>query len=166
MFFKINLKNIYKGRDIMDISLTTYYFGRRSVIFSESLNAIPYWSMSESHKQIKMRKPAYKYPQQLQSLTVFLAKTLMPLTYRSKGNFERVVWDPSDSSKKLHFNWNSTNLAQSWTRLKPVPKSWHGNGSGHCTLQVHTMKRSFHHWNNLCKWLKTCKDAPETVLWI
>ena len=42
----------------MDISLNTYYFGRRSVIFSKSLNAIPYWSMSESQKQIKMRKPA------------------------------------------------------------------------------------------------------------
>lgn len=115
MFFKINLKNFYKGRDIMDISLTTYNFGRRSVIFSESLNAIPYWSMSESHKQIKMRKPAYKYPQQLQSLTVFLAKTLMPLTYRSRGNFERVVWDPSDSSK----NCILTEIVQTWPRVEP-----------------------------------------------
>ena len=42
----------------MEIYLTTYYFGRRSVIFSKSLNAIPYWSMSESQKQIKMRGPA------------------------------------------------------------------------------------------------------------
>ena len=42
----------------MEISLTTYYFGRRSVIFSKSLNAIPYWSMSESQKQIKIRGPA------------------------------------------------------------------------------------------------------------
>ena len=42
----------------MEISLTTYYFGRRSVIFSKSLNTIPYWSMSESQKQIKMRGPA------------------------------------------------------------------------------------------------------------
>ena len=42
----------------MEISLNTYYFGRRSAIFSKSLNAIPYWSMSESQKQVKMRRPA------------------------------------------------------------------------------------------------------------
>ena len=42
----------------MEISLTTYYFGRRSAIFSKGLNAIPYWSVSESQKQIKMRGPA------------------------------------------------------------------------------------------------------------
>ena len=35
--------------------------------------------------------------------------------------------------------------------------------------EVHTIKIHNHHFgarNNLCQWLNTCKNAPETILWI
>ena len=170
----------------MEISLTTYYFGRRSVIFSESLNTIPYWSMSESQKQIKMRGPATLshcshsdsfYGQNVNaSYIIIILGAALSRWYGIQVTCPKncIVTESAQTWPRDANLLRSKNLEilsftlSTWMPMLPPPLTnwtspqimiWEWLRTLYEVLHgVHTIKLCLHHWNNLCQWLRLAKS--------